>query len=142
MIVICVFVFVTMGKLMQNSENLTKKVNKTCLSQTFSDAIKLDQQALIIMKKSFDEDFYDNAQSAITAATISFLNIAESYAASGYFILANIQYKEAVRFLQTAIVSSNINDKQYSLIMRTITRIRCEWELFKQSHIISSPINS
>jgi len=131
-----------MGELMQNSENLTKKVNKTCLSQTFSDAIKLDQQALIIMKKSFDEDFYDNAQSAITAATISFLNIAESYAASGYFILANIQYKEAVRFLQTAIVSSNINDKQYSLIMRTITRIRCEWELFKQSHIISSPINS
>lgn len=142
MIIICIFVFVTMGELMQNSENLTKKVNKTCLSQTFSDAIKLDQQALIIMKKSFDEDFYDNAQAAITAATISFLNIAESYAASGYFILANIQYKEAVRFLQTAIVSSNINDKQYSLIMRTITRIRCEWELFKQSHIISSPINS
>lgn len=127
---------------MQSCEYLTKQANKVYLNNAFSDAVKLNQQALIVMEQSFDDDFYHNAESAITAATVSFLNIAESYTESGDLILANTQYKNAVSFLQTAIVSSDVNDKQYGLIMRTVTRIRCEWELFKQSHIIPTQLNN
>jgi len=119
---------------MQNWERLTRQANRAYSNHAFSDAVELNQQALAQAEMSFDDDFYCDAESAVAAAAVSFLNIAESYTALGDFISANTQYENAVNFLQAIIVRPDVDDEQRSLIMRTATHIRFEWELFTQSH--------
>ncbi|MBJ7539700.1 tetratricopeptide repeat protein [Marinomonas transparens] len=119
---------------MQNWERLTRQANRAYSNHAFSDAVELNQQALTQVEQSFDDDFHRDAESAVAAATVSFLNIAESYTALGDFISANTQYESAVNFLQAAIARPDVNDEQRGLIMRTATHIRFEWELFTQSH--------
>ena len=119
---------------MQNWERLTRQANQAYSNHAFSDAVELNQQALTHAEMSFDDDFYRDAESAVAAAAVSFLNIAESYTALGDFMSANTQYENAVNFLQTIIVRSDLDDEQRKLIMRTATHIRFEWELFTQSY--------
>jgi tetratricopeptide (TPR) repeat protein len=119
---------------MQDWERLTRQANKAYSNHAFSEAVDLNQQALKQAERSFDEDFYRDAESAVAAAAVSFLNIAESYTALGDYISANTQYENAVNFLQAIIVRPDMNDEQRNLIMRTATHIRFEWELFSQSY--------
>lgn len=119
---------------MQNWERLTRQANRAYSNHAFSEAVELNQQALSQAEMSFDDDFYRDAESAVAAAAVSFLNIAESYTALGDFISANTQYENAVNFLQAIIVRPDVDDEQRGLIMRTATHIRFEWELFTQSH--------
>ncbi|WP_111638273.1 tetratricopeptide repeat protein [Marinomonas shanghaiensis] len=119
---------------MQDWERLTRQANKAYSNHAFSEAVDLNQQALRQAERSFDEDFYRDAESAVAAAAVSFLNIAESYTALGDYISANTQYENAVNFLQAIIVRPDMNDEQRNLIMRTATHIRFEWELFSQSY--------
>lgn len=119
---------------MQDWERLTRQANKAYSNHAFSEAVDLNRQALMQAERSFDEDFYRDAESAVAAAAVSFLNIAESYTALGDYISANTQYENAVNFLQTIIVRPDMNDEQRNLIMRTATHIRFEWELFTQSY--------
>lgn len=119
---------------MQDWERLTRQANKAYSNHAFSEAVDLNRQALMQAERSFDEDFYRDAESAVAAAAVSFLNIADSYTALGDFMSANTQYENAVSFLQTIIVRPDMSDEQRNLIMRTATHIRFEWELFTQSH--------
>ena len=119
---------------MQNWERLTRQANRAYSNHAFTDAVDLNRQALMEAEYSFDEDFYRDAESAVAAAAVSFLNIAESYTALGDFISANTQFESAVNFLQTIIARPDMNDEQRNLIMRTATHIRFEWELFTQSY--------
>jgi len=119
---------------MQDWERLTRQANKAYSNHAFSEAVDLNQQALKQAERSFDEDLYRDAESAVAAAAVSFLNIAESYTALGDYISANNQYENAVNFLQAIIVRPDMNDEQRNLIMRTATHIRFEWELFSQSY--------
>ncbi|WP_417527927.1 tetratricopeptide repeat protein [Marinomonas shanghaiensis] len=119
---------------MQDWERLTRQANKAYSNHAFSEAVDLNRQALMQAERSFDEDFYRDAESAVAAAAVSFLNIAESYTALGDYISANTQYENAVNFLQAIIVRPDMNDEQRNLIMRTATHIRFEWELFSQSY--------
>ncbi|NLQ17831.1 tetratricopeptide repeat protein [Marinomonas sp. M1K-6] len=119
---------------MQNWERLTRQANRAYSNHDFSSAVELNRQALRQAEMSFDEDFCRDAESAVAAAAVSFLNIAESYTALGDFISANTQYENAVNFLQAVIVRADMNDEQRDLIMRTATHLRFEWELFSQSY--------
>jgi len=119
---------------MQNWERLTRQANRAYSNHAFSDAVELNQQALTQAEASFDDDFYRDAESAVAAAAVSFLNIAESYTALGDFVSANTQYENAVNFLQAIIVRPDLDGEQRGLIMRTATHIRFEWELFSQSY--------
>ncbi|WP_369920788.1 tetratricopeptide repeat protein [Marinomonas polaris] len=119
---------------MQDWERLTRQANRAYSNHAFTDAVDLNRQALMQAERSFDEDFYRDAESAVAAAAVSFLNIAESYTALGDFISANTQFESAVNFLQTIIARPDMDDEQRDLIMRTATHIRFEWELFTQSH--------
>lgn len=119
---------------MQNWERLTRQANKAYSNQDYSNAVELNQQALHQVEGSFDDDFHQDAESAVAAAAVSFLNIAESYTALGDFLSANTQYENAVNFLQAVIVRPDVDEEQRGLIMRTATHIRFEWELFSQSH--------
>ena len=119
---------------MQNWERLTRQANRAYSNHAFTDAVDLNRQALMQAEMSFDDDFHRDAESAVAAAAVSFLNIAESYTALGDFVSANTQYENAVNFLQTIITRTDVDDEQHSLIMRTATHIRFEWELFTQSH--------
>ena len=119
---------------MQNWERLTRQANRAYSNHVFSDAVELNQQALTQAEMSFDDDFYRDAESAVAAAAVSFLNIAESYTALGDFVSANTQYENAVNFLQAIIVRPDLDGEQRGLIMRTATHIRFEWELFSQSY--------
>ncbi|QUX91166.1 hypothetical protein CYL31_06945 [Marinomonas sp. A3A] len=119
---------------MQDWERLTRQANRAYSNHAFTDAVDLNRQALMEAERSFDEDFYRDAESAVAAAAVSFLNIAESYTALGDFISANTQFECAVNFLQTIIARPDLDGEQRSLIMRTATHIRFEWELFTQSY--------
>ena len=119
---------------MQNWERLTRQANRAYSNHAFADAVDLNRQALMEAERSFDEDFYRDAESAVAAAAVSFLNIAESYTALGDFVSANAQFENAVNFLQTIIARSDMDDEQRSLIIRTARHIRFEWELFTQSY--------
>lgn len=119
---------------MQDWERLTRQANRAYSNHAFTDAVDLNRQALMEAERSFDEDFYRDAESAVAAAAVSFLNIAESYTALGDFISANTQFECAVNFLQTILNRADMDEDQRSLITRTATHIRFEWELFAQSY--------
>lgn len=119
---------------MQNWERLTRQANKAFSNHDFTDAVDLNRQALIQAERSFDEDFYRDAESAVAAAAVSFLNMAESYTALGDFVSANTQFECAVNFLQRVMSRPDMNNEQRDLIMRTATHIRFEWDLFTQSY--------
>ncbi|QUX94980.1 hypothetical protein C0J08_05930 [Marinomonas sp. CT5] len=119
---------------MQDWERLTRQANRAFSNHAYSDAVDLNQKALLEAERSFDEDFYLDAESAVAAAAVSFLNIAESYTALGDFVSANTQFEKAVNFLQAIIARPDMDDEQRSLVMRTATHIRFEWELFTQSY--------
>jgi hypothetical protein len=119
---------------MQDWERLTRQANRAYSNNAFTDAVDLNRQALCEAERSFDKDFFRDAESAVAAAAVSFLNIAESYTALGDFISANTQFERAVHFLQTVISRPDMNNEQRSLIMRTATHIRFEWDLFTQSY--------
>ena len=122
-----------------NWECLTKEAINAYSNHAFDDAVNLNKQALSLLEVSFDDDFNRDAESTIAAATVSFLNLAESYTVLGEFVLANAQYENAIHFLQVAMTRSDVSDQQYSIIIRTLTRIRCEWQLFSQSHFSALP---
>ncbi|MBR7888375.1 tetratricopeptide repeat protein [Marinomonas sp. A79] len=119
---------------MQTWERLTRQANRAYSNQDYLEAADLNRQALMQVERSFDDDFYRDAESAVAAAAVSFLNIAESYTALGDFISANTQFENAVNFLQTVIARPDMADDQRDLIMRTATHIRFEWELFTTSY--------
>ncbi|NVK27263.1 MAG: tetratricopeptide repeat protein [Flavobacteriia bacterium] len=119
---------------MQDWERLIRQANRAFSNHAYSDAVDLNQKALLEAERSFDEDFYLDAESAVAAAAVSFLNIAESYTALGDFVSANTQFEKAVNFLQAIIARPDMDDEQRSLVMRTATHIRFEWELFTQSY--------
>lgn len=119
---------------MKNWERLTRQANRAYSNRAFSDAVDLNRQALAQAEMSFDDSFRRDAESAVAAMAVSFLNIAESYTALGDFVSANTQYENAISFLQTIITCTDIDDEQCSLILRTATHIRFEWELFTHSH--------
>ncbi|MCB5160769.1 tetratricopeptide repeat protein [Marinomonas algarum] len=118
---------------MQNWERLTRHANRAYSNHDFLEAVDLNRQALLHAERSFDDDFYQDAESTVAAAAVSYLNIAESYTALGDYISANTQFENAVNFLQIIIARSDVNDEQRDLIMRTANHIRFEWELFTQS---------
>ena len=125
-----------------NWECLTKEAVNAYSNHAFNDAVNLNKQALSLLEVSFYDDFNHDVESTIAAATVSFLNLAESYTVLGEFVLANAQYENAINFLQAAMTRSAVNDHQYSIIIRTLTRIRCEWQLFNQSHFSELPAQS
>lgn len=125
-----------------NWECLTKAAVTAYSNRDFNNAVNLNKQALSLLEISFNDDFNFDAESTIAAAAVSFLNLAESYTVLGEFILANAQYENAISFLQVAMSRPDVSDQQYGIIIRTLTRIRCEWQLFSQSHLSELPAQS
>ncbi|WP_028867534.1 hypothetical protein [Psychromonas arctica] len=101
---------------------------------TDKNAISSNQRALIQLNLCdvISPDI-ETANEVITAATDEFLHQANVYNASGELVLANIQYKKAIVLLQTVLSSHDVSEKYYAQLMRTIGRIRCEWELFNHN---------
>ena len=53
---------------MQDWERLTRQANRAYSNHAFTDAVDLNRQALMEAERSFDEDFYRDAESAVAAA--------------------------------------------------------------------------
>ncbi len=112
----------------------TQKNPSSVGQHTDIDFISSNQRALIQLNLCGDiSSDIEAANEVITAATDEFLDQANAYNASGDLVLANIQYKKAIILLQTVLGSHDVSDKYYALLMRTIGRIRCEWELFNHN---------
>ncbi|GAB3485039.1 tetratricopeptide repeat protein [Marinomonas epiphytica] len=119
---------------MQYWERLTRQANRAYSSHAYMESVELNRLALSWLEASIKEDFGQDAESMVAAATVSYLNIAESYTALGDFISANSQYELAVNFLQSALQREGLADEHKALIARTASHIRFEWELFSKSH--------
>lgn len=127
---------------MQYWEQLTRLANKAHSNHAFSDSVELNRQALAFATEHFDEDFRQDAESAVAASIVSYLNMAESYTSLGDYLSANTQYERAVHFLQTALSRVDVSAEQRDLLSRTATHVRFEWELFSQSHGTALSIQS
>ncbi|REG81337.1 tetratricopeptide repeat protein [Marinomonas pollencensis] len=119
---------------MQYWEKLTREANQAYFKHAFSDAVDLNRKALAKVENDFDCGFYQDPESYVSAAVVSYLNIAEAFVALGDYISANLQYENATNFLQAILTRPDLADEQRNLIMRTATHIRFEWDLFSQSH--------
>ncbi|WP_435234995.1 hypothetical protein ACR30L_14695 [Psychromonas sp. PT13] len=128
--------------MIQNWKYLIQQANDAYQDNAYSEAISLNQQALEYAKEIFHDEFYRDPSSAVAASTISFLNLAESYTAVGDLLSANNQYKNAIHFLQMAVVHLALNDTHSDLIMRTAGKIQFEWSLFSKHHDVDIPIQS
>ncbi|RBW42452.1 tetratricopeptide repeat protein [Psychromonas sp. B3M02] len=117
---------------MHSWEILTKRANKAYSSNDFSDAVFLNQQALSMLETTFHDNFLLDAESYISAAAVSFLNLADAYNALNNSLLANSHYENAINFLQAVLSRADVDDRHYCLVMHTVTRIRCEWEMFNE----------
>ncbi|WP_417696818.1 hypothetical protein [Psychromonas sp.] len=124
---------------MQSWENLTKRANKAYSSNEFSDAVILNQQALNTLETIFHDNFPFDAESYISAAAVSFLNLADAYSALENLLLANSQYENGINFLQAVLTRADVDGRHYCLVMHAITRIRCEWEMFNEKQAKQSP---
>ncbi|MGO3346212.1 MAG: tetratricopeptide repeat protein [Marinomonas sp.] len=119
---------------MQSWERLTREANRAYFKHAFSDAVDLNRKALSQVEGDFDHGFYQDPETFVAATVVSYLNIAEAFTGLGDCVSANLQYENAVNFLQSILIRSDLEAEQRNLIMRTATHIRFEWDLFTQSH--------
>ncbi|WP_133013348.1 tetratricopeptide repeat protein [Marinomonas flavescens] len=118
---------------MQYWERLTREANKAYFKHAFSDAVDLNRKALAQVERESDHGFYQDPETIVSATVVSHLNIAEAFTGLGDFVSANLQYENAMNFLQAVLMRSDLEAEQRDLIMRTTTHIRFEWDLFIQS---------
>ncbi|TDO98669.1 tetratricopeptide repeat protein [Marinomonas balearica] len=119
---------------MQHWEKLTRKANIAFSNQAYLESVDLNLSALLTAQQEFDQRFDVDAESAVAANIVSYLNLAESYAAMGDLLTANGHYESALNFLNTIVIRPSINREQTDLIHRTLNHVRFEWDLFSQSH--------
>ncbi|ADZ92375.1 hypothetical protein [Marinomonas mediterranea] len=119
---------------MQHWERLTRKANIAFTNQAYLESVDLNLSALATAQKEFDLQFGVDAESAVAANIVSYLNLAESYAAMGDLLTANSHYESAINFLSSIVIRPSINQEQTDLIHRTVNHVRFEWDLFSQSN--------
>ncbi|MBM6549608.1 tetratricopeptide repeat protein [Marinomonas ostreistagni] len=115
-------------------QHLTRQANEAHTRASFADAQELNQKALACAKATFEDDFKIDAESAVSAVIVSYLNLAEVAISMKEWRHANDYFERGVHFLQTVLVSSDILHEHRDLIERMATHIRFEWELFSTTY--------
>lgn len=115
-------------------QHLTRQANEAHTRAAYSDAQELGHKALACAKATFQADFDNDAESAVSAVIVSYLNLAETSISMKEWLQANEYFEQGVQFLQSVIVTPNLQLEHRELIEQTASHIRFEWELFSQTY--------
>lgn len=115
-------------------QHLTRQANEAHTRALFLDAHELNQKALACAKATFEDDFKLDAESAVSAVIVSYLNLAEVSVSMKEWLQANDYFERGVHFLQTILVENDMLHEHRELIERMATHIRFEWDLFSSTY--------
>ncbi|MFD1384698.1 hypothetical protein ACFQ45_15125 [Rhodanobacter aciditrophus] len=115
-------------------QHLTRQANEAQSRAAFVDAHELNQKALACAKATFPSDFDNDAESAVSAVIVSYLNLAEVSVSMKEWSQADGYFSQGVSFLEQVINAPNLPSDDRTLIDRTASHIRFEWDLFKQTY--------
>lgn len=115
-------------------QHLTRQANDAHSRASLSDALELNHKALACAKATFDDGFKIDAESAVSAVIVSYLNLAEVSVSMKEWLQANDYFERGVQFLQSVIVEPSIQPEHRHLIEQMAHHIRFEWELFSQTY--------
>lgn len=115
-------------------QHLTRQANEAHTRAAYSDAQELGRKALACAEATFQDDFDIDAESAVSAVIVSYLNLAEISISMKEWLQANEYFERGVHFLQSIIITPNLQLEHRELIEQTASHIRFEWELFSQTY--------
>ncbi|SBS26673.1 hypothetical protein MAQ5080_00585 [Marinomonas aquimarina] len=115
-------------------QHLTRQANEAHTRAAYADAQELGRKALACAKATFDKDFAMDAESAVSAVIVSYMNLAEVSISMQEWLQANDYFERGVHFLQGIMLTPNLPFEHRELIEQTATHIRFEWELFSQTY--------
>lgn len=115
-------------------QHLTRQANEAQSKASYVDAHELNQKALACAKATFQSDFDNDAESAVSAIIVSYLNLAEVSVCLKEWLQADNYFSQGVSFLETVINEPSLLNDDRALIDRTASHIRFEWDLFKQTY--------
>lgn len=115
-------------------QHLTRQANEAHTCANYADAQGLGKKALACAKSTFEEDFQCDAESAVSAVIVSYMNLAEVSISMEEWLQANDYFERGVHFLQKILVAPNILPEHRQLIDQVANHIRFEWELFTQTY--------
>lgn len=115
-------------------QHLTRQANAAHTRAAYSDAQELGCKALACAEATFKNDFENDAESAVSAVIVSYMNLAEFSISMKEWLQANEYFERGVQFLQSIIITPNLQSEHRDLIEQTASHIRFEWELFSQTY--------
>lgn len=115
-------------------QHLTRQANAAHSRAAYSDAQELGRKALACAEATFKNDFVNDAESAVSAVIVSYLNLAETSISMKEWLQANEYFECGVLFLQSIIVAPDLSIEDRELIEQTASHIRFEWELFSHTY--------
>lgn len=115
-------------------QHLIRQANEAHTRASFLDAFELNQKALACAKATFPKDFELDAESAVSAVIVSYLNLAEVATSMKEWQQANDHFEQGIHFLQTVLVRNDLTEEHRELVQRMATHIRFEWELFSSNY--------
>lgn len=120
---------------MQEWEDVIQHAKKAYNEHSYTDAIRLNQSALLISKRKFEHLFMvDHQEKAVASILISYFNMIDSYKAQNSFNIAENLFEDIFDFLYELSSRPSHNDKQLSAIMSGFRQLNIEWSLYIKNH--------
>ena len=109
----------------------------------YDDAIALNNHALMLSKKYFDNIFISNdPEKAVALVVISYLNIIDSHVAKNKFNSAQALFEDIFYFLRDINKRPNKCSAQKAAIINAVKKLYIEWSLFLKRHSVSLSRNN
>ncbi|MEC8081032.1 MAG: tetratricopeptide repeat protein [Pseudomonadota bacterium] len=115
-------------------QHLTRQANEAHTREAYVDAQELGRKALACAEATFKDDFEVDAETAVSAVIVSYMNLAEVSVSMKEWLQANYYFERGVQFLQSIIVKPELPSEHRELIELTASHLRFEWELFTQTY--------
>ncbi|MFT7490860.1 MAG: hypothetical protein ACI80S_000442 [Pseudohongiellaceae bacterium] len=117
---------------------LITDAKKAYYNYCYDDAIEVNNHALMLSKKHFDNIFISNdPEKAVALVVISYLNIIDSHVAKNKFTSAQILFEDIFYFLRDINKRPNKCSFQKAAIINAVKKLYVEWSLFLKYHSVS-----
>ncbi|MGH1438612.1 MAG: hypothetical protein ACRBBR_00765 [Cellvibrionaceae bacterium] len=120
---------------MNQWESLVDRAKKAHANHCYTDAIKLNEYALLLSKKEFDNTFSSaDPEKAVVSVIVSYLNIIDSHIAENRFATAHSLFEDIVSFLSDINSKPKKRASQHLSVVNGVKKLYIEWSLFLKDH--------
>ena len=128
---------------MQKWESLICSAKKAYMNHAYDDAIKLNQDALLVSRSQFEAVFSSaDPEKAVASVLVSYFNLTDAYIGENQLIKASSLFEEVLNFLDACNRRPDKVDKQISAIENGINQLSFEWTFFLKKHSVYLPTSS